>query len=102
MIRRPPRSTLFPYTTLFRSIGYRLLLVFGIGSRLDSHHLRDPGTRSSGASVTASAIGFVNRFARGLPEAHGAGQPYGSGQHSETPNFLLSSHPPTFFAPAPP
>src|SRR2546426_12816719 len=25
MIRRPPRSTLFPYTTLFRSIGQRLL-----------------------------------------------------------------------------
>src|SRR2546427_6011289 len=24
MIRRPPRSTLFPYTTLFRSIGERL------------------------------------------------------------------------------
>src|SRR5256885_11955462 len=24
MIRRPPRSTLFPYTTLFRSEGYRL------------------------------------------------------------------------------
>src|SRR3712207_6670545 len=24
MIRRPPRSTLFPYTTLFRSIGNRL------------------------------------------------------------------------------
>src|SRR3712207_7454841 len=23
MIRRPPRSTLFPYTTLFRSIGLR-------------------------------------------------------------------------------
>src|SRR3712207_6906227 len=23
MIRRPPRSTLFPYTTLFRSNGYR-------------------------------------------------------------------------------
>src|SRR5437762_8182625 len=22
MIRRPPRSTLFPYTTLFRSVGY--------------------------------------------------------------------------------
>src|SRR3712207_7356819 len=27
MIRRPPRSTLFPYTTLFRSTGYGL--VFG-------------------------------------------------------------------------
>src|SRR3712207_7166363 len=26
MIRRPPRSTLFPYTTLFRSYGYVLML----------------------------------------------------------------------------
>src|ERR1051326_6992988 len=26
MIRRPPRSTLFPYTTLFRSVHPRLLL----------------------------------------------------------------------------
>src|SRR5689334_24026139 len=26
MIRRPPRSTLFPYTTLFRSAGARLRL----------------------------------------------------------------------------
>ena len=26
MIRRPPRSTLFPYTTLFRSCSWRLLL----------------------------------------------------------------------------
>src|SRR5260370_24638255 len=25
MIRRPPRSTLFPYTTLFRSVLYELL-----------------------------------------------------------------------------
>src|SRR5260370_29258862 len=31
MIRRPPRSTLFPYTTLFRSLGFKL---------------RDPGCRS--------------------------------------------------------
>src|SRR5260370_32459724 len=31
MIRRPPRSTLFPYTTLFRSPGYAALIdaVFG-------------------------------------------------------------------------
>src|SRR5437667_7618953 len=26
MIRRPPRSTLFPYTTLFRSIAHRLVM----------------------------------------------------------------------------
>src|SRR2546425_9394278 len=30
MIRRPPRSTLFPYTTLFRSVG-----ALGVGPRDD-------------------------------------------------------------------
>src|SRR3712207_7049942 len=29
MIRRPPRSTLFPYTTLFRSVGHRRERVAG-------------------------------------------------------------------------
>src|SRR3712207_9123817 len=29
MIRRPPRSTLFPYTTLFRSIGTAVGLAMG-------------------------------------------------------------------------
>src|SRR5438045_7705642 len=38
MIRRPPRSTLFPYTTLFRSprsivVGGRLLTVTGTAER---------------------------------------------------------------------
>src|SRR3712207_8065247 len=33
MIRRPPRSTLFPYTTLFRSEDARSL-----GQRLDDQH----------------------------------------------------------------
>src|SRR2546429_3936154 len=31
MIRRPPRSTLFPYTTLFRSRGLHRLLGIGVG-----------------------------------------------------------------------
>src|SRR5260370_32394950 len=30
MIRRPPRSTLFPYTTLFRSQGNRVVKAFGM------------------------------------------------------------------------
>src|SRR5256885_3019283 len=34
MIRRPPRSTLFPYTTLFRS----LVAPVGIRDRVDQHH----------------------------------------------------------------
>src|SRR2546430_9151889 len=32
MIRRPPRSTLFPYTTLFRSVSYKLLTTFFVAS----------------------------------------------------------------------
>src|ERR1043166_7155082 len=40
MIRRPPRSTLFPYTTLFRSIFFRKIdrfLIAGIGMADDAH-----------------------------------------------------------------
>src|SRR5690348_17549637 len=29
MLRRPPRSTLFPYTTLFRSVGSRRTAAYG-------------------------------------------------------------------------
>src|SRR6476661_9217666 len=32
MIRRPPRSTLFPYTTLFRSVGDVVLVRTGAGA----------------------------------------------------------------------
>src|SRR2546425_5016116 len=45
MIRRPPRSTLFPYTTLFRSrlhrLGERLLEAGrGVGPQLAQRHRR--------------------------------------------------------------
>src|SRR3712207_8228898 len=35
MIRRPPRSTLFPYTTLFRSHGLGLTTLYGHLSSID-------------------------------------------------------------------
>src|SRR2546429_3756340 len=38
MIRRPPRSTLFPYTTLFRSQGGRVVLEHPL-EVLESHSL---------------------------------------------------------------
>src|SRR5256885_8925178 len=40
MIRRPPRSTLFPYTTLFRSVPARLApaLLRHVGVDLAGHH----------------------------------------------------------------
>src|SRR3989442_7464581 len=35
MIRRPPRSTLFPYTTLFRSLNVVDFLVYGVWLKTD-------------------------------------------------------------------
>src|SRR2546430_11584072 len=43
MIRRPPRSTLFPYTTLFRSHATRELRSSGNAARLRDAHPREPG-----------------------------------------------------------
>src|SRR2546427_5762568 len=39
MIRRPPRSTLFPYTTLFRSHLSNRLNDHHLSNRLNDHHL---------------------------------------------------------------
>src|SRR5256885_16548253 len=38
MIRRPPRSTLFPYTTLFRSVAVALELGRAEGGHVVAHH----------------------------------------------------------------
>src|SRR3712207_7561323 len=59
MIRRPPRSTLFPYTTLFRS-GADVSEVFhdakgGLGFRWDPA-LRAPGPDPEGRSYATYAI----------------------------------------------
>src|SRR3712207_8088429 len=41
MIRRPPRSTLFPYTTLFRSQGQTQIIVNRVDHGLDSQAAGD-------------------------------------------------------------
>src|SRR2546423_6947722 len=56
MIRRPPRSTLFPYTTLFRSDGQRAR----------------PGGRGAGGE---RVVGQAQRRAGRDVEAAGAGPP---------------------------
>src|SRR3712207_8482067 len=58
MIRRPPRSTLFPYTTLFRS---------GRGSCIFLHVWRGP--RSSTAGCTAMAEPALAELLRWLDPA---------------------------------
>src|SRR3712207_7486999 len=48
MIRRPPRSTLFPYTTLFRSPGQHRARVVarGAGEAAGAAHARHAGERA--------------------------------------------------------
>src|SRR2546422_7808962 len=46
MIRRPPRSTLFPYTTLFRSRPYRVERGAGFGERCAFIRLRRTEVRN--------------------------------------------------------
>src|SRR3712207_8834558 len=48
MIRRPPRSTLFPYTTLFRSHGISCSTVtYGAGVAAASISITEPSTAAS-------------------------------------------------------
>src|SRR3712207_8200552 len=74
MIRRPPRSTLFPYTTLFRSPA-------PLGSARARHR------RAARAGVGGAAGGAGGRAGRELP-AH-ARQPHGPDRKSTR---LNSSH----------
>src|SRR3712207_8738909 len=62
MIRRPPRSTLFPYTTLFRSgLRPRRSRPELGGARLAQHIPEQGGVRSLGARVHAPADGLRSR-----------------------------------------
>src|SRR2546427_6521248 len=63
MIRRPPRSTLFPYTTLFRS---------RIGDQVDVHVADRPprGRTHVDAEVVAARVELALD-----PLAHGVGEP---------------------------
>src|SRR3712207_8296254 len=54
MIRRPPRSTLFPYTTLFRSFGVSLEKAKSI----KEYHAYDERTKKA----KEKAIKYVNDF----------------------------------------
>src|SRR3989337_2913314 len=68
MIRRPPRSTLFPYTTLFRSSAsfdlISVYLVFLIGSRLYSRRDRKSTRLNSSHDSISYAVFCLNKKAR--------------------------------------
>src|SRR4051812_49812679 len=69
MIRRPPRSTLFPYTTLFRSSGgphmlfaqiaMLVLMAIGILLAANRHGQPETGTVNFWTTAVANLITFV-------------------------------------------
>src|SRR3712207_8701522 len=60
MIRRPPRSTLFPYTTLFRS-----LIVYTQGLRTERQEYKADGT---GRLLDGKVVGLVNEYSASAAE----------------------------------
>src|SRR3712207_7241639 len=57
MIRRPPRATLFPYTTLFRSRSRKLVTV-------PADHGPDQVEATAGAASASTSSGVSNRSFR--------------------------------------
>src|SRR2546422_6466285 len=66
MIRRPPRSTLFPYTTLFRSI---ILLILGVLT--SANRPISVSTPLSVQDTSATTAATIDRKSTRLNSSHG-------------------------------
>src|SRR2546427_5212175 len=83
MIRRPPRSTLFPYTTLFRSIAERHASGEGVSTRHElpaQRHCSIGESHSAPASIAGAGTGDRHGYA------------VGSGRQDRKSTRLNSSH----------
>src|SRR2546426_8573518 len=71
MIRRPPRSTLFPYTTLFRSLGEpRACRIEQLAHRLARVRLRLEHEQMSEPLVPVPQVRLVDRKSTRLNSSH--------------------------------
>src|SRR2546429_9850643 len=72
MIRRPPRSTLFPYTTLFRSLGVATLRACTEDAVIDNP-TRERGQWTGDVLlsmyIAAAAYGDLRLFRRGIQQS---------------------------------
>src|SRR5256885_16441745 len=75
MIRRPPRSTLFPYTTLFRSgcFGNRIRRSRGHQQTPEKHDMCWPSRMRLGQADSAAMAGLY-QVAAGIGRAAGRGR----------------------------
>src|SRR3712207_7458538 len=88
MIRRPPRSTLFPYTTLFRS-PRRLFLHSPFQRPLRALRL-DPEASASARAVAGEEVGSVRSCGSLAKTRHGSARAAGATDREATQ--LDSSH----------
>src|SRR5256885_7206847 len=70
MIRRPPRSTLFPYTTLFRSVPFQRHVWEAMLDEAEAAILPDSPVAIYGSDVSHRMVDFAQRNA----ERAGVGQ----------------------------
>src|SRR2546425_1910684 len=70
MIRRPPRSTLFPYTTLFRSEGVEWSVLSGIVGGELHISVRNVGYLRSAGEVMRAAFGDLGGAGGHRSEEH--------------------------------
>src|SRR2546421_5145918 len=74
MIRRPPRSTLFPYTTLFRSeYAIRRERLHFLRARLrrhDGHAAAEVGEQPQDIALDAEIVGHEDRKSTRLNSSH--------------------------------
>src|SRR5438034_11810597 len=84
MLRRPPRSTLFPYTTLFRS--------FDRSARTQRWHASPPEPLPDGAFVSDGDDAYLSlggAFLRWTPFGYEASDPRGRALRAITPPSLV-------------
>src|SRR3989441_4291770 len=88
MIRRPPRSTLFPYTTLFRS---RALIVFDVANdrRLAEGYARQLKSLLGHFALSAIDVRSIAGYARGDVDRHDVLFFIGSARPSRLPAEFL-------------
>src|SRR2546422_1170000 len=70
MIRRPPRSTLFPYTTLFRSRRW-VDIAAALGSPSLRTHIANVSKSAPDARLTCDSLREVDRKSTRLNSSHG-------------------------------
>src|SRR3712207_8559346 len=70
MIRRPPRSTLFPYTTLFRSAQHERVLAVRRPERRVRHHRRPPPCEQLGPAAHRDVQAVVEALLVRRSEEH--------------------------------